>query len=111
MPNLRRQRRTRPHQLEVDRVRTQIRAELIDEVMDRYLDWREQCVALRKAYERWSNRTVSDQRWAFEAYRAALDLEEHASYVYADWLNRFDHELTLRLQRLVPRSVNRKERV
>jgi hypothetical protein len=111
MPNLQRQPDRMPHQLEVERVETRIRAELIDEVMDRYLDWREQCVALRKAYERWSNGTVSDQRWAFEAYRATLDLEEHSSDVYADWLNRFERELRWRLQRLVPRPVNRKERV
>jgi hypothetical protein len=111
MPSLRRQRRRTPHRVDVDAVEAQIRAELIDEVMDRYLDWREQCVALRRAYERWSNRTVSDQRWAFEAYRAALDLEEHASDVYADWINRFEPELTSRLQRLVPTPVKRKERV
>ena len=36
----------------------EIRAALIDELMDRYVDWREQCIALRNAYERWSDAPV-----------------------------------------------------
>jgi hypothetical protein len=69
---------------------SEIKAQLVDELMDRYLDWREQCLMLWKAYERWANCPLADRRLAFEAYKAALDLEEHASRVYSDrvkWLS------------------------
>src|SRR6185436_18676673 len=38
---------------EVDRMSTQVRSELIDVLMDVYVDWREECIALRNAYQRW----------------------------------------------------------
>ena len=62
------------------------RAELLDEASDRYLDWRAQCLEVWKAYERWANCPPADRKLAFEAYKAALDLEEHASHVYSDRL-------------------------
>jgi hypothetical protein len=58
--------------------------QLIDGAMDMYLEWREACVALRKAYDQWSSVPVAERKLAFAVYRAALDLEEHASIVYAD---------------------------
>ena len=77
---------------EVKNVNIQIRAEVIDEMMDRYVDWREQCIALRNTYERWSTGPVAERKLAFATYRAALDLEEHASLVYADRINRLGHD-------------------
>lgn len=65
------------------------RSALIDELMDRYVEWREQCVTLKGAYEHWLSRPTSERRLAFEAYKAALDLEEHASLVYEDRIRRF----------------------
>jgi hypothetical protein len=82
---------------------------LIDEMMDRYVDWREQCIALEETYERWSNGPLAERKLAFEAYKAALDLEEHASLVYADRVNRFEGELTSRFYRL-PRGRRLPER-
>jgi hypothetical protein len=93
---------------EAERVETQIRAQLIDELMDRYIDWREQCIAVENAYEGWSTGPADDRPLAFEAYRAALDLEEHASFVYADRIARFEREFASRVRhadRTPPRDL------
>jgi hypothetical protein len=70
---------------------------MIDELMDRYVEWREQSNAVRNTYELWSNAPVPQQGLAFEAFRAALDMEEHASLVYADRVNKIERELALAL--------------
>jgi hypothetical protein len=67
-------------------VKTQ--AELIDRLMDMYVEWREECVALWDAYETWKRTPAPDRTLAFAAYRAALDREEWASSVYADLVDR-----------------------
>ena len=74
-------------------MKTQIRPQLIDDLMDMYVEWREACVALRTAYERWSSVRVAERRLAFAAYQAALDWEEQASAVYEDRLNQVAREL------------------
>ena len=60
---------------------------LVDEAMDAYLDWREECAAVWAASERWVGASVGDAPMAAAAYRAALDREERASDVYADLMN------------------------
>ncbi len=65
-----------------------IRPELIDDLVEMYVEWREECLALRKPWERWSTVPVAERELAFAAYRAALDREEQASVVYADRLTR-----------------------
>ena len=67
---------------------TPSRPELYDDLMDMYVEWREACVVLRQAYERWSSVRVAERMHAFAAYGAALDWEEQASAVYEDRLNR-----------------------
>jgi hypothetical protein len=67
----------------VETLGTEIRSELIDELMETYVDWREECLAVQRAYERWSNALSLDREPAFIAYRAALDREEQAGVVYA----------------------------
>jgi hypothetical protein len=62
----------------------QIRPELIDELIEVYVDWREECIGLRAAYERWSNGAAEQRDLAFAGYRAALDREEQASVAYAN---------------------------
>jgi hypothetical protein len=64
--------------------RTQIPRQVIDEVMDVYVEWRDACIALRSAYERWSSVRVAERELPFASYRAALDWEERASAIYAD---------------------------
>ncbi len=72
---------------------TKVRPELIDVMMDVYVDWREECIALRNAYERWSSVGVAERGLAFAAYRAALDREDWASAVYADLVKSVEREL------------------
>jgi hypothetical protein len=57
--------------------------ELLDEMLSRYIDWREHAAAVRNAYEHWSAAEVGDRAWRFVAYRAALDLEEWSAGRYA----------------------------
>jgi hypothetical protein len=85
---------------QVEQANSQIRAKSIDEMMDSYVDWREQCNALAETYERWSNGSIANRKLAFEAYKAALDLEEHASLIYAERVNRLGDQLTSRFRRL-----------
>jgi hypothetical protein len=59
-----------------------------DEAMDAYVDWREECVFVSEAYERWAHAPVGEAGFEFAAYRAALDREEHASQAYVDRLMR-----------------------
>jgi hypothetical protein len=77
----------------VDQVSSQARPELIDAVMDVYVDWREECIALRNAYEHWSSVRVAERELAFAAYRAALDREDRASAVYAALVKSLEREL------------------
>ena len=62
--------------------------QLVDETMDAYVDWREECAGVWDAYERWARAPRIDAAGAFSAYRAALDREECASHAYADLLAR-----------------------
>jgi len=54
----------------------------VDEVMDAYVDWRQECMRVWEAYERWLSASRTDAGLAFGAYLAALDCEERASEVY-----------------------------
>jgi hypothetical protein len=60
---------------------------LVDEAMDAYIDWREECAAVWAAAERWAGASVGDGPLVAAAYGAALDREERASEVYADVMN------------------------
>jgi hypothetical protein len=55
---------------------------LIDAVMDAYVSWREESVAVAASYQRWSCAPRDARACAFYAYVAALDREEHAASVY-----------------------------
>jgi hypothetical protein len=79
----------------VESVSTQIRPEVIDDLMEMYVDWREECLGLSTAYERWLSVPVAEQELAFAAYSAALDREEQASAVYADHVDRIARELAV----------------
>jgi hypothetical protein len=76
---------------EVAKVSAQIRSELIDDLMQTYVDWREECIAVRDTYERWSNGPNDERELVFAAYRAALDREERASVVYAERIQQVAH--------------------
>jgi hypothetical protein len=52
---------------------------LTDDFLESYARWRETCVDVRLAYQRWANSTLPQRGLAFAAYRAALDREELAA--------------------------------
>jgi hypothetical protein len=67
-------------------MKEQVDKQLVDEAIEAYVDWREECAEVWDAYERWARAPKIDAAGAFSAYRAALDREECASHAYADLL-------------------------
>jgi hypothetical protein len=61
----------------------QVNSQLVDEAINAYLDWQEDSAEVWEAFARWERAENGDASFAFSAYRAALDREEHASRVYA----------------------------
>jgi len=75
--------------------KTRIRSEVIDDLMEMYVEWREECVGLDSAYQRWLSVPVAERDLAFAAYQAALDREEQASAVYARRSDEIARELLI----------------
>jgi hypothetical protein len=69
-------------------MRNGVRDKLIDDVMDAYVDWRQESADVEYAYRRWSIARLTDPAGAFAAYVAALDREELASLSYAQVIRR-----------------------
>jgi hypothetical protein len=63
-------------------------APLVDELMDLYISWREECDAVAASYENWSASERRDNQLAFSAYLAAVDREEHAAATYRGLVER-----------------------
>jgi hypothetical protein len=61
---------------------------LVDDVIDSYVSWREECEALGAAYGRWSSCEWADRHLAVAAYRAAVEREERAAHVYRECAER-----------------------
>ena len=59
---------------------------LRDEIIDLYLDWREEAAAVAGAYALWADAPVDDKAARFAAVTAAIDREEAAARGYADVL-------------------------
>jgi hypothetical protein len=57
-------------------------SKLIDAVMDGYVAWREESIAVRAAYREWLRAAPAWRGLAFEDYCAALDREERAAGEY-----------------------------
>lgn len=66
---------------------------LIDEAMDRYVEWREECETVYDAYANWSNASMEETELPFAAYSAALDREQSAATVYGRALERLEQSL------------------
>jgi hypothetical protein len=60
----------------------------IDALLEVYVCWREECHAVRKAYEGWVEAGRDQRRLAYAGYIAALDREEHAARAYAAQIER-----------------------
>ena len=52
---------------------------LVDDYANSYVQWREECEAVRAAYGLWHIAAVQDRGWAFALYDAALDHEEETA--------------------------------
>jgi hypothetical protein len=63
---------------------------MVDEAMDGYVEWREECARVWDAYHRWLSAVRADAALASRAYLAALDREERAAEVYAGLISRLD---------------------
>jgi hypothetical protein len=51
----------------------------VDDFLETFLSWSEEAADVRRAYTNWCEAPERDAPWAFTAYRAALDREEHAA--------------------------------
>jgi hypothetical protein len=71
---------------------------LTDELVDLYLDWREEAAAVADAYASWAGAPAGEEGRCFAAYTAALDREEAAPRNYADVLAHGDVYAELQAQ-------------
>jgi hypothetical protein len=53
-----------------------------DQAFDAYVCWREECIAVDRAYCAWTSAGLADAALAFDAYTDALDREEWAANIY-----------------------------
>ena len=60
----------------------------MDDAVDAYVYWREECSAARESYRAWTVSSSGDAALAFGAYESAMDREERAATVYAGLLGR-----------------------
>jgi len=61
---------------------------MIDELVERYISWREESSAVRMTYQRWADSDCRERRLAYAGYLAALDREERAAQTYASQVDR-----------------------
>lgn len=61
---------------------------LLDEAIDRYVAWREECYVVQDTYERWTHASGADAAWAFAEYHAALEREGEIAAAYRDLMAR-----------------------
>ena len=68
--------------------------QLTDRAFTHYLDWRDETSTLERAYHRWVTAHREERAFAFAAYMAALDREEHAAVRYETALSEADRLLS-----------------
>ena len=72
-----------PKSLRLDRdARLRRKNDLIDEAVERYVEWREECATVYDAYANWTSAPTEESDLPFAAYSAALDREQSAATVY-----------------------------
>jgi hypothetical protein len=58
------------------------RLELLDTMMNSYINWRDHSRAVHESYRRWTDSTGGDRGAAYDQYLTALDREERAAHGY-----------------------------
>jgi hypothetical protein len=76
-----------------------LHADMIDQLLEFYCAWREECVHVDAAYWGFSVASPPDRALAHAAYIAALDREESAARVYADQISRVSDRVRADAQR------------
>lgn len=69
---------------------------LVDEMLDRYIEWREYAAAAADTYRDWCAAPAREQALRFAAYTAALDHEEAAANGYAESIMQLERWLPAR---------------
>lgn len=69
-------------------MRKRTETQLVDRMINAYIDWREACRLVHEAYRAWAIETGPRARVAFWRYMASLDAEERAADVYATLVRR-----------------------
>ena len=67
---------------------------LADEMLARYVDWREHADAVAEAYREWRDARLEEERLRFSSYVSALDQEEAAATAYACSIRAFQRWLS-----------------
>ena len=62
---------------------TRVNRQLMDLISDAYIDWREECDAVRRTYRAWSVAPRGQRDLTFHAYAGALNREQDAANNYA----------------------------
>jgi hypothetical protein len=66
---------------------------LVDEVIDCYVAWREECETVWTGYEAWQSAAEDERPLRFAVYNMALDREERAASDYEESLDRLCRSL------------------
>lgn len=81
---------------------TLIQKQLVDELIEAYVDWREACARVDDSYRTWASEPGRRRRVEFGLYMAALAAEEQAAEVYAGLVRRANQLFSSEEPRLEP---------
>jgi hypothetical protein len=74
--------------------------DLVDQMMARYVAWREDAAAARDEYNRWCSAPADQEKWLFAVYRTALNREEASAGRYSRLVA--EVERSIRADRMPP---------
>jgi hypothetical protein len=66
---------------------------LVDEMLTRYVGWRESAEAVAHAYQRWCTAPADKEALTFSAYMAVLDSEQAAADLYSQSISDLEQSL------------------
>jgi hypothetical protein len=68
-------------------------AHLVDQMTERYVEWRARAAAVATAYERWSGAPRREEHQRYSSYTASLDQEQSAATTYEQAVAELRHAL------------------